>query len=277
MENEYLNALKNERTEVVDKIRAFGDEVKTRSDKLATPEEDELLTACLNRADELKVEIDKVEAQLNRIASLADTPGAVENEDEKTRIETVNVNTRTDPFENLERIDRESSDDLRSRAETVIESHLPSEIPDEWREGMIRSASRGVTKSYDGDLVRQHIIASSSPEYVEAFQQYVETNGTIRSEILSNRAAMSLTAGNGGVMVPQFLDPTINLINSGTATDIRQISRNTQITSGTGSPPKARRPCGPPREPSSPTAPQRSSVPRSPHTKRPAFCSAPTR
>lgn len=228
MENEYLNALRTERTDLVEKIRSFGEEVKTRSDKLATADEDELLTACLNRADELAAEIDKVEAQLTRISGLVDTPAAVENE--QTRIDPINVNTRTDPFDNLERIDRTNSADLKARAETVVSSHLPSDIPDSWREGITETIGRRKTRKYDADLVNEHIIVSSSPQYVRAFEQYVKSGGKIVDPILINRAAMSLTAANGGALVPQFLDPTIVLTNAGTQNDVRQIAGHATIT-----------------------------------------------
>lgn len=229
MQNEYLDALRAEHNDIVENVKAFADEIKTRGEPTTT-EESDLLDGCTYRAAELKAEIAKVEDQLERIASLSTIPGAVESEPEQTRRESLNVNTRTDPFANLERISELSSDDLRSRAETVIESHLPSEIPDAWRKGATAMISKRGTRRFDADLVRQHVIVSSSPEYVRAFEQYVSTGGKMADPILFNRAAMSLTAANGGVMVPQFLDPTIVLTNSGAENDVRQIADVTSIT-----------------------------------------------
>lgn len=230
MQNEYLDALRVEHNQIVERVQAFAGEIKTRSEG-TTDEESELLDGCAYRAAELKAEIAKVEDQLERIASMSTIPGAVENEDtDKARLDPINVNVRTDPFDNLERIASVSSDDLRARAESVIESHLPSEIPSEWREGMTRTATRKSTRKFDADTVRQHIIVSSSPEYVRAFDTYVETAGSVADPILFNRAAMSLTAANGGVMVPQFLDPTIVLTNAGAENDVRQIAGSAQIT-----------------------------------------------
>lgn len=62
-------------------------------------------------------------------------------------------------------------------------------------------------------LIARHILLTGSPEYREQFKEYVRAQGGYVPELL--RTAMSLTAGNGGVLVPHFLDPTIILTNSG--------------------------------------------------------------
>jgi len=71
----------------------------------------------------------------------------------------------------------------------------------------------------DGDdetntpLIARHIMLTGSPEYRSQFMEYVRSMGKYVPELL--RTAMSLTAGNGGVLVPHFLDPTIIITNSG--------------------------------------------------------------
>lgn len=62
-------------------------------------------------------------------------------------------------------------------------------------------------------LIARHIVLTGSPEYRKQFQEYVRSMGKYVPELL--RTAMSLTAGNGGVLVPHFLDPTIILTNAG--------------------------------------------------------------
>lgn len=71
----------------------------------------------------------------------------------------------------------------------------------------------------DGDdetntpLIARHIMLTGSPEYRDQFKEYVRSMGKFVPDLL--RTAMSLTAGNGGVLVPHFLDPTIILTNAG--------------------------------------------------------------
>lgn len=62
-------------------------------------------------------------------------------------------------------------------------------------------------------LIARHILLTGSKEYREQFKEYVRSGGRYLPELL--RTAMSLTAGNGGVLVPHYLDPTIILTNAG--------------------------------------------------------------
>jgi len=81
--------------------------------------------------------------------------------------------------------------------------------------------------------VARHIVRTSSPEYLQAFEEYIENPNAGMPRILGKaeaRAAMSLTAANGGVLVPQFLDPTIVLTNAGSANAVRQLADVTSIT-----------------------------------------------
>jgi HK97 family phage major capsid protein len=72
-------------------------------------------------------------------------------------------------------------------------------------------------------LIARHILATGSPEYKRQFHEYVQAMGQYVPELV--RTAMSLTAGNGGVLVPHYLDPTIILTNAGVyAGTIRAIS-----------------------------------------------------
>src|SRR5262252_5455651 len=75
-------------------------------------------------------------------------------------------------------------------------------------------------------LIARHILLAGSERYRQEFKEYVQSQGRSLygqgAEIL--RTAMSLTAANGGVLVPVFLDPTIILTNAGIVGPIRSIS-----------------------------------------------------
>lgn len=62
-------------------------------------------------------------------------------------------------------------------------------------------------------LIARHILITGSPEYRKQFKEHVRSGGRFIPELI--RTAMSLTSGNGGVLVPHYLDPTIILTNAG--------------------------------------------------------------
>jgi len=144
---------------------------------------------------------------------------------------SINVNTHTarDAFDHST-LSHESGSELRGRALDVIEKHLPSYVSDEARQSATQMLEK---RSGDQDIVARHIVRTSSPEYLEAFEEYFRSPGAGVPRILSNaeaRAAMSLTGANGGVLVPQFLDPTIVLTNGGSSNQVREISNVSSIT-----------------------------------------------
>lgn len=143
--------------------------------------------------------------------------------------EVPNVNLNRAIFADDPRdLKRASSDDLRSRALSAIESHTAYEgVSDKHRENATR-----LIESYHGRTgtdIAEHIIATGSPEYAEAFRDYMEAPLGGMSPLLA-RTAMSLTAANGGALVPQWLDPTIVLTNDGTSNEIRKIAGQVSIT-----------------------------------------------
>jgi HK97 family phage major capsid protein len=72
-------------------------------------------------------------------------------------------------------------------------------------------------------LIARHILLTGSPEYRRQFKEYAQAMGQYVPELV--RTAMSLTSGNGGVLVPHYLDPTIVLTNAGVyAGTIRSMS-----------------------------------------------------
>lgn len=224
-----ISEIRSFQAECQEQMRALGTDLQTRGDAAFTEDED----AKWRQLDEWETEADRLasglEAQLERLNSLRDVPHATESEADRERLASVNVNTRTDVFADLDRVGDLSSADLKARAESVIERGVPRDVADAAREGATATANRRKTRSYDADAVNRHIIVSSSPEYVRAFEEHIQSQGRIMDPILS-RAAMSLTAANGGVLVPQFLDPSITITNAGTENEIRAISGQVSIT-----------------------------------------------
>lgn len=165
-----------------------------------------------------------------RKAQIADfAPAATETGDGAMASINVNTHTARDAFDHST-LAHESGSEIRGRALDVIEKHLPSFVTDEARENATKMLEK---RSGDLDIVARHIVRTSSPEYLEAFEDYFRAPGAGVPRILSNaeaRTAMSLTAANGGVLVPQFLDPTIVLTNTGSSNQVREISNVVSIT-----------------------------------------------
>ncbi len=139
--------------------------------------------------------------------------------------------TTRDVFD-LGTVDRSSErayeSELRDRALEVIERHVPKWVDAEKRESAEALIEKRKSTQFDAQAVRSHIVQTSSPAYVRAFEDYMANPEMgVPAEL---RAAMSLTAANGGVMVPQFLDPTIVLTNTGAENDVRNYARIESIT-----------------------------------------------
>jgi len=174
-----------------------------------------------------EAELTALEERKARVAEFA--PVAKETGDGAVAPINVNTHTARDAFDHST-LATEGGSELRGRALDVIEKHLPSYVEDEARENATRLLER---RSGDADIVARHIVRTSSPEYVRAFEEYIENPQAGMPRILSKaeaRTAMSLTAANGGVLVPQFLDPTIVLTNNGSANAVRQLASVTSIT-----------------------------------------------
>lgn len=93
-------------------------------------------------------------------------------------------------------------------------------------------ASERITRLLELDnqhapLIARHMLMTGSEEYRSQFRRYIMSAGNDTGDLV--RTAMSLTAGNGGVLVPFFLDPTIILTNAGISGPIRSISTTKTI------------------------------------------------
>ena len=105
-----------------------------------------------------------------------------------------------------------------SRAMAAVEQ-APRYVSDAAKERMVELLEMD---NIHAPLIARHMLLTGSEEYRQAFREYVQSVGQSSGEVL--RTAMSLTAGNGGVLVPFFLDPTIILTNAGITGPIRSIS-----------------------------------------------------
>jgi HK97 family phage major capsid protein len=109
--------------------------------------------------------------------------------------------------------------EMRGRAEQVIESFAARN--DQWwlNADGAEHATKLVTRSGKqfSKALAEHIVITSSPDYLAAFESYLNDPGGAAS-----RAALSLTSANGGYLVPFTLDPTIILTNAGSANPYRQ-------------------------------------------------------
>lgn len=139
------------------------------------------------------------------------------------RAPDVHVRNRRDPYADMEAVRSHllPPREAQNRALDVIERY--AERDDHWaldHDGA-EQASKLVTRNGQrfGKALAEQIIVTSTPEYLAAFESYLNDPGGA-----STRAALSLTSANGGFLVPFTLDPTIILTNSGSANPYRQIA-----------------------------------------------------
>lgn len=214
---------------IAEEMEVLRAEVKVIEEMDAPGEEDlARAEACLDEWDGKKVLYDKAvdrERRVDEVKRAALDHGNHESGDagaawDRTKVQ-VKRNT-SDPFED----NAELRDLMRSakRAEVV---NFDAESAIERAKRSVDGVPRWVSDTtkqrlhelLDGDddintpLIARHIVLTGSPEYRSQFMEYVRSMGKYVPELL--RTAMSLTAGNGGVLVPHFLDPTIIITNAG--------------------------------------------------------------
>lgn len=135
----------------------------------------------------------------------------------------LHTRTRRDPYADLESVRAHMVPvaEIRGRAEQVIESF--AQRNDQWwlSEAGAEHATKLIQRSGKqfSKAASEHIVVTSSPEYLAAFEAYLNDPGGA-----STRAALSLTSANGGFLVPFTLDPTIILTNAGSANPYRQMA-----------------------------------------------------
>ena len=96
----------------------------------------------------------------------------------------------------------------------------------------------------DGDNMRgfdQYVLRHGSDDYTSAFLKMAagrswdltdaEKHAFKSARQFDSERGLTLTAANGGAMIPTFLDPTVILTNAGTTNPLRQISRVVSVMS----------------------------------------------
>ncbi len=127
---------------------------------------------------------------------------------------------KSNPFENLDAIRNAyvSPTDMIARAHDAIEQ-APAHMDDVARQRVTSLLDRlAEDESRQGPLIARHLLLTGSPEYHDAFVEYMNDPSSVQ------RASLSLTSANGGYLVPFTLDPSVILTNSGSANPFRQIS-----------------------------------------------------
>jgi len=223
---ERLNELRDEIVALADRDEAFTAEDEARYTELNT------------EFDELREQHEADFARAADYAARAEVlanfrAGAVESPvtERTSGLSGFQHKSDRDPFEGLEQVryapEGQRVAEYRGRALKAIESARYAE------DGHAESAASLVERGdHRGERAR-YIVEHDGPEYVEGFRRYMTNPAAgiahaVRG--LSERAAMSLTAANGGVAVPQFLDPTVILTNNGSENEIRGIARVETIT-----------------------------------------------
>lgn len=108
-----------------------------------------------------------------------------------------------------------SPNEMISRGLDAIE-----QAPDWLSEAGKENATQLVQKAgkKQSALIARHLLQTGSPEYLEAFESYMQDPTNL------SRAALSLTSANGGYLVPFTLDPSVILTNAGSINPYRQIA-----------------------------------------------------
>jgi HK97 family phage major capsid protein len=130
---------------------------------------------------------------------------------------------KRDPFEDLDsvRMGVTHPADVRARAVSAIEQY--ADRHDHW--ALAHDGAEHATRLVErsgvafGTEVARQMLNTGSPEYLQAFENYLNDPGGFAS-----RAALSLTPANGGYLVPFTLDPSIILTNAGSANPYRQVA-----------------------------------------------------
>jgi HK97 family phage major capsid protein len=187
-----------------------------------TEEEHVRTDALLQEWDELAEELAPLAEREERVNKVREAARSEANR-EVPKTPDLIVRTNKDPFEDLEsvRTGLANPNDIRARAVSAIEKY--AQRSDHWAlddEGA-KHATALVEKTGKafGTAVARQMLTTGSPEYLAAFEAYLTDPGG-----MSARAAMSLTAANGGYLVPFTLDPTIILTNAGSANPYRQVA-----------------------------------------------------
>src|SRR4051812_15441885 len=223
-------------------IRTRQTEIRTNLDALEALEEpsedDHLRTdALLQEWDELVVELEPLAAREARIAAVRAAMAEESNREAGGAGDDIvgrwqglgqvdsalRGRAKRDPFADMESVRNGVmvASEVRNRAKDAIE--LYANRSDHW--GLDQEGAEHATRLVEkggkafGTAVARQMLTTGSPEYLAAFESYLNDPGGYAS-----RAALSLTPANGGYLVPFTLDPTIILTNARSANPYPQDS-----------------------------------------------------
>lgn len=194
-------------------------------EQVEEPTEDEHTRAddLLQEWDDLTEELAPLAAREDRIAKVREAARHEANRETPQTPDLVVRNSTKDPFEDLDSVRTGMTNPTEVRARALIAIEKYANRTDNW--GLEQDGAEQATRMVEkmgkpfGTAVARQMLVTGSPEYLASFESYLNDPSGF-----SSRAAMSLTAANGGYLVPFTLDPTIILTNAGSANPYRQVA-----------------------------------------------------
>jgi len=202
-----IEALYNERQELIDELDTLGSDGETRSADEITARADEITA----RAREIATDIEARETRLTELEALAAARDASPK--------GPNFIRKPDA--------PRTADDVRSMNASQLTDVLARSFDEAGIDGT--AALQTVRRHRKDRDWLVNIAARSTDVYTEAFGKMM----TGREAFLTDeeRAAIAVgTSTQGGLLVPTHLDPTLIITNAGTANVIRQIARVVTLT-----------------------------------------------
>jgi HK97 family phage major capsid protein len=223
-----LTALRARLTELQSDIATLA-EIENISDEDNTRLESMLEEFTTVQADEAKASerAAKIEAVRSAEVVVETGDGAKAAEAVRASFSTIVRPSADDVFDvrSLDRLDG------REYRRTVIDHALRAIETGPFMTDSHREVAEGHARtSTKRDDKARYILEHGSPEYHEAFQDYLENPALGPHQGRADRAALSLTGANGGYLVPFTLDPTVILTNNGATNPFRSIAKQVSIT-----------------------------------------------
>lgn len=226
-------------TATVNRQKDIADEIRrvAGKDKL-TPEDENYLVELEAEFDELDSfrKTKERDALVNRVSVVSGRPNTVE------RGHTPSRELDDDPFGEPDSV-RDLKFNNPWNLDEVRRMAAPSELASEYRARALSAIERmsgtndrrreAMTKIIEENdnsrgSLSQQLLASSSPEYLRAFNKLATGKGHALTP--AEQRAMSLTDTSGGFLVPFQLDPTVIITSDGSFNEIRKAAREVIAT-----------------------------------------------
>ena len=223
--------------EMRERLESIKDEVGELAELEELNEEQaETLEARKGEFATLKERVDRA-TEIRRIQEAAAELGGMLPGDNSDPVEAPEKGRGHDPYD-LTGVSSRDGTELRSRAMTAIEGmpvpeRLRGDGADDIRQSMTNLVEEG------NATVAEHILLTSNPDYVGAFNKFSAGREFLMSDAekrayqaVQEYRAVTISTG-AGVLAPAFIDPTVILSNTGTNNPFRQISRVVTTTTNT--------------------------------------------